>query len=120
MDVELQEPSEKKVKEEQGTRYNAGKPRISLVEPDFIRGTAEVLTFGAKKYGANNWKKGLPVSEIYDSLMRHLLAFRNGENIDDESKLMHLDHCAVNLMFIRHFQGTKWDDRILKNQSPSQ
>ena len=37
---------------------------------------------GAKKYGENNWQKGLPVSCYVDSAIRHYLKFRRGD--DDE------------------------------------
>lgn len=35
---------------------------------------------GAKKYGENNWKKGMPLSVYYDSCMRHLLKAAAGMN----------------------------------------
>lgn len=37
---------------------------------------------GAKKYGENNWKKGIPVKRYIDSAVRHLLKFVRGD--DDE------------------------------------
>lgn len=85
------------------------KVRVSLVEPGFIYGTAKVLTFGANKYEVNNWKE-LPENELYrykDALMRHLLAYLAGENIDPDSGLLHLDHIACNTMFLRHFEIKK-------------
>ena len=35
---------------------------------------------GAKKYGENNWQKGLPPSCYIDSAIRHYLKFRRGDN----------------------------------------
>lgn len=37
---------------------------------------------GAKKYGDNNWQKGLPISCYIDSAVRHYLKYRRGD--DDE------------------------------------
>lgn len=37
---------------------------------------------GAKKYGENNWQKGLPPSCYIDSTIRHYLKYRRGD--DDE------------------------------------
>ena len=37
---------------------------------------------GAKKYGENNWQKGLPPSCYIDSALRHYLKFKRGD--DDE------------------------------------
>ena len=38
---------------------------------------------GAKKYGENNWQKGLPVNCYLDSAIRHYLKYRRGDT--DES-----------------------------------
>lgn len=37
---------------------------------------------GAKKYGENNWQKGIPLHSYIDSAIRHLLKYKAG--IDDE------------------------------------
>lgn len=34
---------------------------------------------GAKKYGENNWQKGIPLHSYIDSAIRHLLKYWNGE-----------------------------------------
>lgn len=34
---------------------------------------------GAKKYGDNNWQKGIPVNCYIDSALRHYLKFRRGD-----------------------------------------
>ena len=34
---------------------------------------------GAKKYGENNWQKGLPVNCYIDSALRHYLKYRRGD-----------------------------------------
>lgn len=38
---------------------------------------------GAKKYGENNWQKGIPVNRYIDSAVRHYLKWLRGDN--DES-----------------------------------
>lgn len=35
---------------------------------------------GARKYGDNNWRKGIPVSRYIDSGVRHLLKYYRGDN----------------------------------------
>lgn len=37
-------------------KYDEGKIMPSLIEPAYIKGTAKILTFGASKYGKDNWK----------------------------------------------------------------
>ena len=63
-------------------KFDSGKPRISLIDPEFIQELAHVLTVGAKKYGDNNWKKGFDYSRLYDAAQRHQLKFLAGESYD--------------------------------------
>lgn len=38
---------------------------------------------GAAKYSDNNWQKGIPLSRLYSSLFRHLIAWRMGDTTED-------------------------------------
>ena len=49
---------------------------------DMLLGAAKHFEEGAKKYGENNWQKGIPVHSYIDSAVRHLLKFNAG--ITDE------------------------------------
>ncbi len=86
--------------EEKGLRYNNDKPRWSLVPQSSLIPMVRVLEFGAKKYDAHNWKKGLSITEICESLKRHLDAFMEGEDNDPESGLSHIGHIQCNAMFL--------------------
>lgn len=79
-------------------KFDGGKPRMSLVERCFIEGVARVLTFGAKKYAARNYRNGAEISRFLDAALRHLVAFCDGEDTDAESGESHLYHCACCLM----------------------
>lgn len=83
-----------------GKKYDLGKTKLQLLEPCFLMGTAEVLTFGAQKYGEDNWKGGIDDMRIYGSIQRHLVAWRSGQIKDDESGLSHLAHVGAELMFL--------------------
>ena len=87
-----------------GKKYDDGKNRLDLVEPEFIEGVGKVLTNGAEKYGPNNWQ-GLEDAEdrYYAAAMRHLLAYRRGEKTDPDTGLSHLYHVACNMMFLDYF-----------------
>lgn len=95
-------------KENMGTKYDSGKPMIDLIVPEFIVGMAKILTFGAQKYGRENWKKGLEYNRLYAALQRHALAYHSGEHVDSESGLSHMLHVACNAMFIF------WYDEIVQ------
>ena len=97
-------------------RDNAGKHKLSylLDFPNAIKSWVKVMEFGAEKYQRNNWKKGGPVTECEDSLLRHLLAFHQCEDHDAESKELHLGHVMFNAAAIIESlaeHGTKFDDR---------
>lgn len=104
---------------EQAERFNSNKLRWSLVDFKSIEPLVRVLEFGAKKYSDHNrnkknWKKGMPVTEVTESLMRHLTAFMDGEDIDPESKESHIGHIQCNAMFLTYIlenMRDKWDDR---------
>lgn len=62
---------------------------------------SKVLTFGASKYGANNWQ-GLDefTNRYYAAILRHLFAYGGGERIDPESGLPHLAHALCGALFL--------------------
>ena len=92
---------------EQGARFNEGKTKWSLVDFDSLEGMVKVLENGQKKYGKDNWKKGLPVSEATESLLRHVFALLRGEQVDKESGLPHSAHILCNAMFIAYMEKNK-------------
>jgi len=91
-----------------GLKYDDGKLRYSLVPPIAMKGLAEVLTFGAKKYAPNSWQTVPNGQERYlDALYRHLEAYRAGEKIDSDSGLSHLSHAISNVAFLLHFENER-------------
>lgn len=85
----------------EGLKYDDGKLLVTLVQPEFIKGIAEVLTFGAHKYAPNSWQTVEDGKRRYeDALYRHWLAYLSGDKIDKESGLGHLKHLACNAMFL--------------------
>lgn len=99
--------------EEVGLHYDDGKPRIDLIDPDFIVGLGDILYYGANKYGDRNWQKGIAASRLYGSVQRHLNYFWGGEEVDDESGREHLLHAACNIMMLYWMLNHKaeYDDR---------
>jgi hypothetical protein len=81
-------------------RHNDGKLKYSMLDLTCLGPAVEVLMFGAKKYARDNWKRGLPISEVLDSLLRHVAAIQRGEFIDPESGLSHIGHIQCNALFL--------------------
>jgi hypothetical protein len=100
----------------QGDRFNQGKLKWSLVDFDSFEEMVRVLEFGAKKYSSHNWKKGLKVTEVLESMQRHINAILRGEDIDPESGLHHYGHIQCNTMFLGYmfkYLRTEMDDRFI-------
>jgi len=96
-----------------GWKADAGKIRMELIPPEFLTGTAQVLTFGAHKYGDRNWEAGLEWSRCYGALQRHMWAWWNGEHTDAETGMSHLWHASCCLAFLIAYEArqTGRDDR---------
>ena len=88
----------------EGTKNDTDKVRLDLLPPSALLLIGEVLTYGARKYGDNNWRqveKGQ--SRYLAATLRHLMAHMSGHPIDEESELSHLAHAATSLlMMIEH------------------
>lgn len=107
-------------------RYNKGKLRYELISKIANEEKAKVYTLGAHKYtlykdlegniikgsdislseasnyeiyddGANNWKKGLPATDVLESLRRHIEAYAKGEDYDPDLGTFHLANAAWNI-----------------------
>lgn len=96
-----------------GVKFDSQKVRHDLLSPAALDGLSRVLTYGAVKYEAHNWRKGIDWSRVQAALLRHMVAFMAGEDIDPESGLPHIDHVMCNAMFLSEFQklSTGEDDR---------
>lgn len=83
-----------------GTKFDAGKVRMDLFPKDAQMAIAQVLTYGAMKYDAWNWAKGLSASRLVAAMERHMAAWQMGEECDDESDLPHLWHAGCCMIFL--------------------
>ena len=103
----------------QALRYNKGKKQWSLVDFKSLESMVEVLEFGAEKYAKWNWTKGMPVTQVSESLLRHMFAFLSGEDKDPESGIDHLGHVMCNAMFLSYIMREKkqFDDRGYEDPS---
>ena len=89
---------------EKSIRYNQGKPKWSLLDYNSLEPLVKVMEFGEKKYSRGNWQKGLELSEIQDSIYRHLNALNDGELCDKETGILHTGHIMANcMMWNYHF-----------------
>lgn len=57
--------------------------RYDLIPIESLARLARRYAFGAKKYGENNYQKGLPYSDTFNHIMSHLLLYNSGDQSDD-------------------------------------
>ena len=94
---------------EVGRKYDEGKAPLTMIPREALEQTASVLAFGAKKYGRDNYKAGLEYTRLADAVMRHLVAWVNGEDIDPESNYSHLAHALAGLSMLIWMENNRED-----------
>ena len=130
-------------------RYNKGKIRYGLIPNNPLKYLAEVYTKGAHKYsvyedengnkiygkdiplsevsklklvedGADNWRLGQDWLESLESVERHIMAFKNGEDFDPDLGTLHLSNAAWGLFSIMEYITThpELDSRKIKALRP--
>ena len=97
-----------------GQKFDSEKLRYDLVPLVAYQSLAEVFTYGARKYGDRNWKKGISKERLRAAAMRHLFAWCGGEDADPESEIHHLAHVMANMAMIMALSD-EWDDRGDRN-----
>lgn len=97
----------------EGRKDDQGKLPWGLLPFDALSEIVGVLQFGADKYAARNWEKGMTWSRPFDALMRHMTAWWQGEDRDPETGYLHLAHAGCCVLFLLAYQrrGVGEDDR---------
>jgi len=91
-----------------GVKHDQGKLEWTLVPWKSLKEIVEVLMYGNKKYPDPtnaNWKKVEP-ERYRKALLRHVIAWMDGEKNDEETGKSHLAHAGCCILFLLHFQLT--------------
>lgn len=95
-----------------GVKYDNGKPQWSLLPFRALTQVVEVLTYGAKKYAPDNWKKVPDARRRYiDAGFRHFTAYAAGETHDPETGKHHLAHAICCLLYLVAFDLGEHNDK---------
>lgn len=99
--------------EASGVKHDHEKPDMSLLSSIALFKIAQVMTYGKKKYSANNWRGGLAWTRLLAAALRHIFAYLGGQDKDPETGLSHLAHASCCLMMLLEFEDThvNLDDR---------
>lgn len=67
--------------------------RIDLIPLEFLVGLARLYAEGQEKYGEYNWQKGIPVEDLLNHGLRHVVLWMAGDRSED-----HLLHAVWNFL----------------------
>jgi hypothetical protein len=84
------------------------KPRYDLIPPQALWRVAMLYARGAAKYGENNWQKGIPSQQMLASAMRHMEAYRCGDDSED-----HLAAVVWNVLALMQYEAEGRDTPVL-------
>lgn len=88
-----------------GVKFDNDKPQWSLLPFKALKEVVDVLTYGAKKYAPDNWKKVPNAEQRYiDAGFRHFTAYAAGEKLDPETGKSHLAHAMCCLLYLLAFE----------------
>lgn len=87
--------------------------RFDLLPAGSLLAIAEHFGKGAAKYEDRNWERGYNWSLSFGALQRHLWAWWNGEDIDEETGSSHLAAAGFHVLALLEFLKThpELDDR---------
>lgn len=95
-----------------GVKYDNGKPQWSLLPFRALTQVVEVLTYGAKKYAPDNWKRVPDARRRYiDAGFRHFTAYASGETHDPETGKHHLAHAICCMLYLVAFDLGEHNDK---------
>lgn len=84
-----------------GQKFDAGKMDWSLLPWDGLESVVRVLEYGAQKYSRDNWRKVPDSTTRYrKALLRHVIAWCSGIEVDEETGESHLAHAVCCAIFI--------------------
>lgn len=98
------------------------KPPLSMLPTLPLQEVGRVLQFGAKKYQRDLWRtQPMDHTHEIDSILRHILAFNEGEDNDPETGLNHIAHAICRAMFLleRFYTHPHLDNRYHHPVTPS-
>jgi Domain of unknown function (DUF5664) len=87
---------------------------MSTISAPVLAELGVAMLEGAMKYGRHNYRViGVRGSVYYDAVMRHMLSWWEGEDVDPDSGLNHITKAIASLVVIRDsmIQGNLVDDR---------
>ena len=98
---------------ETGTKHDADKPNLALIPLEAMWELGASLTYGAKKYESDNFRKGLSTRRQLAAALRHIYQALDVEDIDQESGCKHLGNAmaSISMALFNIAHNPEFDDR---------
>lgn len=114
--MDSKERTNEKHPQKQGSKFDEGKPDLSLIPYVALKEEAFGFMLGIRKYGRYEYTKGLESSRLVAAALRHITLWSEGEELDPESGASHLGHARCCLAMLLHCQqlNTLKDNRYGK------
>lgn len=96
------------------------KAPMSTVPSGVMAEIGVAMLEGSAKYGRHNYREaGVRASVYYDALMRHIIDWWEGEDIDPDSQMSHVTKAITTLVVLRDamMQDMLEDDRPPKSKA---
>jgi len=104
------------------TAVGMTKPSTCRIPPVALLQLGAVMALGARKYGPFNWREKRVTTSVYaDAIMRHFLAYLDGETADPESgehPLAHVMACCAILIDAESLNTLNDDRASVKGAAP--
>lgn len=102
----------------EGIKRDINKPRMDLLPPEGLVRVAEVMGYGAAKYGDHNYRMGMRHGRLIAAAMRHITAYNNGEDRDPETGHTHIAHAGACVLMLLQMMADypERDDRYHKEK----
>lgn len=95
-----------KMMSDQTRKYDGDKPRPSLIPVEALDAMMIILEYGATLYDVDSWRLVPGATKRYvDALERHMMAWRKGEQYDEETGAPHIWHALTCMAFLVSVEG---------------
>lgn len=102
-------------KMKEGKKYDSEKPMMQLLPSKALVEVSKVLSFGANKYGKENWRELDDLQDRYTGgVLRHIFAHMDDEFKDPETNYSHLAHAVCGLLFKLEIELEKDKEKRLR------
>ena len=98
-----------------GKKFDSDKPMMQLLPSKALVEVSKVLSFGANKYGKENWRELDDLQDRYTGgTLRHIFAHMDDEFKDPETNYSHLAHAVCGLLFKLEIELEKDKEKRLR------